>query len=308
MSSNGRMLRSERWLTLIAAAMFLCFGAYAAAFLWERSENETVTEAAEYFTVSESFSVKGMAFRPLTPIVSGGGEYVILAAEGERLRGGSAVAVKAENADAYFAFRDYELSMETFSFEADAVSALKGENAARRALAAVYLEGGRLPEECPEPEGIIRAPCAGIFTRRGNDIGSVADGYYWYFSFESDKVPGLRKGQKLRLELSSLPQVGAEVFSIDEENSRAVLIVSDCPEFIPTGIEENASVSLSGCSGLRVPGNAVHYDDDGTAFVNVLSSGTKEKKEIEIIYTARDYYLCDDRSLREGMEVIVSKK
>lgn len=302
------MLRSERWLTLIAAVMFLCFGAYSAAFLRERSEHETVTETAEYCTVGESFSVKGRAFRSLTPIVSDGGEYVILAAEGERVCGGSAVAVKAENADAYFAYRDYELSMETFSSEADAVSALKGENTAKRALAAVYLEGWRIPEECPEPEGIIRAPCAGIFTREGNDIGSVADGYYWYFSFETDKARELKRGQKLKLEIAPLPQVGAEVFSIDKENGRAILIVSDCPEFIPTGIEESASVSLSGCSGLRVPGNAVHYDEDGTAFVNVLSSGTKEKKEIEIIYTARDYCLCNDRSLREGMEVIVSEK
>lgn len=308
MSSNGRMLRSERWLTLIAAVMFLCFGAYAAAFLWERSENETATETAEYCTVSESFSVKGRAFRTLTPIASDGGEYVILAAEGERLSGGSAVAVKAENADAYFAYRDYELSMETFSSEADAVSALKGENAARRALAAVYLEGGKLPEECPEPEGVVCAPCAGIFTRRGDDIGSVADGYYWYFSFESDKVQELKRGQKLKLEISSLPQVGAEVFSIDEENNRAVLIVRDCQNFIPTDSEESASVSLSGCRGLRVPVSAVHYDEDGTAFVNVLSAGAEEKKEIEILYTARDCYLCSDGALREGMEIIVSEK
>lgn len=301
------MLRSERWLKLIAAVMFLCFGAYAAAYLWERSEIETITETAEYCTVGESFSVKGKAFRSLTPIASDGGEYLILAAEGERLSGGSPVAVKAENADAYFAFCDYELSMEVFSSEADAVGAIKDENAARRALAAIYLEGGILPEKCSKPEGIVYAPCAGIFTREGGGLGSVADGFFWYFSFESDKVSQLERGQKLKLEISPLPQVEAEVFSTDEDNDLAVLIIRGCQDFIPTGSEEAASVSLSECSGLRVPLSAVHYDEDGMAFVNVLSAGTKEKKEIEIIYTTRDYCLCSDGALREGMEIIVSE-
>lgn len=307
MSLNGRMLRSERYLRLIAAVMFLCFGAYAAAFIWEKAENGTVTETAEYSSVSESFSVKGKAFRSLVPIASDGGEYLILAAEGEHLPGGSAVAVKTENADDYFAFRDYEISKETFSSEEEAVSAIKSENASRRALAAMYLEGKKLPEKRGQPEGVIFAPCAGIFTRKGGELGSVADGFNWYFSFESDKVSELKKGQKLNLEISSGPQVEAEVFSIDKDNNSAVLIVRTCPDFIPTDSEYSASVSLSECRGLRVPARAVHYDEDGTAFVSILSAETEERKAVEILYSSRDFCLCDDSALREGAEIIVSE-
>lgn len=307
MSLNGRMLQSERYLRLIAAVMFLCFGAYAAAFIWEKAENGTVTETAEYFSVSESFAVKGKAFRSLVPIASDGGEYLILAAEGEHLPGGSAVAVEKENADAYFAFCDYEISKKAFSSEEDAVSAIKSENATRRALAAVYLEGKKLPKKRGKPEGVIYAPCAGIFTRKGGELGSIADGFDWYFSFESDKVSELRKGQKLNLEISSGPQVEAEVFSIDKDTGSAVLIVRTCPDFIPTDSEYSASVSLSECRGLRVPARAVHYDEDGTAFVSILSAETEERKAVEILYSSRDFCLCDDSALREGAEIIVSE-
>lgn len=287
---------------------FLFIGAYAAAFLWEQGENGTVTQTAEYAQVGDSFSVKGTVFRPLVPIVCDGGEYLILAAEGEYLSGGSAVAVKAENAGEYFAFRDYEISAESFSSEEDAVNAIRSDDASRRALAAVYLEGRKPPKECAEPEGVIYAPCAGIYTGEGGGIGSVADGFNWYFSFESDKVPELKRGQKLYLEISSLPQLEAEVFSIDSAEKTASAIIRGSPGLMPPQGEETAAVSLPEHRGLRVPKAAVHYDENGTAFVNVLSAGAKEKKPVGILYTARDYYLCSDGALREDMEIIVSEK
>ena len=300
------MLRSEKYLRLIAAVMFLAVGAYAAAFLRLKSENGTVTERAEYMSVSESFSVEGTAFRTLTPIFSDGGEYVLLAAEGDYLSGGSAVAVKKENADAYFAFCDGELAREKFFSEEDAVNAIKSGDAAHRALAALYLEGKKLPEKPAKPEGVIYAPCAGIFTRKIGECGAIASASCVYFSFESEKMPLLHIGQKLNLSIASFPQTRAEVFSIDEENNRAVLIIRNGFDGVPTDAELTAELSLSQCRGLRVPAEALHHDSDGNAYVNILSAGTEERKSVEILYSSRDFYLCDDGSLREGMQIIVS--
>ena len=300
------MLRSEKYLRLIAAVMFLAVGAYAAAFLRLKSENGTVTERAEYMSVSESFSVEGCAFRTLTPVFSDGGEYVLLAAEGDYLSGGSAVAVKMENADAYFAFCDGELAKETFHSEKDAVNAIKSGDAAHRALAALYLEGKKLPGKAEKPEGVIYAPCAGFFTRKIGECGAIASASCLYFSFESQKTSLLRRGQKLNLSIASFPQTGAEVFSIDEEKNSAVLIIRSGFDGVPTDAELTAELSLSQCRGLRVPAEALHHDSDGNAYVNILSAGTEERKPVEILYSSRDFYLCDDNSLREGMQIIVS--
>lgn len=300
------MLRTERYLRLIAAVMFLAFGAYAAAFLWEKSENGTVTETAEYYSVSESFSVKGHAFRELTPIASDGEEYVILATEGEYLSGGSAVAVRAENADDYFAFCDYELSKKSFSSEAEAVDAIKSGDTTHRALAALYLEEKTPSKKRKKPDGIIYSPCAGIYVKTGGALGSIASSACWYFSVESEKVSGLCRGQKLNLNISPGPQTEAEVFSIDKEHNSAVLIIRSCAEFIPMDEEYAAVLSISGCRGLRVPTAAISYDEDGAAYVKILSAGTEERKPVEIIYKSRSFYLCADGALREGMEIIVS--
>lgn len=306
MSLNGRMLRSEKYLRLIAAVIFLALGAYAAAFIWKSGENSIITETAKYESISESFSVKGHAFRELSPIVSGDEDYIILAAEGEYLSGGSAIAVRKETADDYYAFCDCELSRESFSSEEKAVDAIRSGDAEHRALAALQLEGKVPCEKCNKPDGIIYTPCAGFFTRKGGAIGSIASSASWYFSFESEKVSVLHRGQKLNLVLASGPQTEAEIFSIDKDNGIAVLIIRSCSDFLPVEEDYTAAIKLSECEGLRVPIDAVCYDKDGTPFVKVLSAGIEERKNIEIIYTSRDYCLCSGSELREGMEIMVS--
>lgn len=299
------MQRSESYLRLIAAVMFLAFGAYAAALIFQQSENGTVTERAEYRSISDSFSVKGEAYRKLTPVIADGDGYVILAAEGEYLSGGSAVAVKEENAEDYFAYCDYKLSRKSFASEEEAVEAIKNGGATARALAVMYLEGQDLPEKVLKPDGIVCTPCAGIFTQVGNGGYSIASDVNWYFSFESGKAAQLSKGWKLNLKISSGPETEAEVYSIDE--NRVTLIIRSCADFIPTEKSYNAEVSIDHCEGIKVPREALHFAADGSPFVYVLSSGIKEKINVEIIYTSRSFYLCDDSSLRQGMEIIVSE-
>lgn len=299
------MRENERYLRLIAAVMFLAFGAYAAAFILEKSDDGTVTETAHLKSISESFSVSGKAYREFTPINADGSDYVILSAEGEHLSGGSAVAVTEENADEYFAYCDYLLSKKSFDSEQEAVNAIKNGNAAVRAQAVMYLEGQEAPEKALCPKDVIYAPCAGIFTESGGSIGAIASDVNWYFSFDSEKAKHLHRGQKLNLKISSGPEVSAEVYSIDEE--KTVLIVRSCEDFIPRKESYDAEISVSECTGIKVPRKAMRFDENGSPFVYVISVGIKEKTAVEIIYTSRDFYLCNDNSLREGMEIIISE-
>lgn len=299
------MLRTERYLRLIAACLFLAFGAYSAAFILQKSIDTTVTEKAEYRVVSESFSVRGKASRRLIPINAVGSGYIILAAEGEYLSGGSAVAVREDSADAYFAFLDYELGKISFDSEKDAVLALKSGDTVRRIRAALYFEGQKPPDFVPCPEGVIYAPCAGVFTRTGGSIGAIASEVNWFFSFKTEKSRHLSRGQKLNLKISSRPCTDAEVYSIDED--KTVLIVRSCEDFIPQKERYDAKICLSDCSGIEVPHGAMHFDADGSAFVYVLSAGIKEKTAVRIIYTSPEFFLCEPGSVREGMEILISE-
>ena len=298
------MPQNDRWLRLIAAVLFLAFGAYTAAFILEKSDDGTVTEKLHYASLSESFSVKGKAWRELTPIAADGSDYIILAAEGEYLSGGSAVAVKEECAEDYFAYRDYELSKKSFASEEAAVEAIKTGDAAERALAVMYLEGSEAPEKTPCPDGVVYAPCAGIFTQTGDGIGTVADSANWYFSFESEKAGKLSTGQKLKLKISSCTETAAEVYSIGE--NKVTLIVRNGNGF-PGQEDFDAKIDLSDCRGIKVPRKAMYFDAEGNAFVYVLSAGIKEKTAVQIIYKTENYYLCNDSSLRDGTEIIVSR-
>lgn len=299
------MRKSESYFRIIASVLFLTVGAYAAACILEKSEQDYVTEKAEYCTVRESFSVKGRAYRELTEINADPDNCIILAAEGEYLSGGSAVAVREEDADAYFDFCDYSLSKTEFRSEEDAVDAVINGDAASRALAVMYLENADPPEKALCPDGIVYAPCAGIFTRKFGNIGAIASEVNWYFSFESEKTPTLNTGQKVNLKISSGPEASAEVYSTD--GSAVTLIVRSCADFIPTQKSYDAEVAVSDCEGIRIPRSAVHFDENGTSFVYTLSAGQKETAAVEIIYTFSDFYLCDERSLREGTEIILSE-
>lgn len=298
------MRKSDSYFRIIASVLFLAAGAYASACILEKSEQKYVTEKAEYCIVSESFSVTGRAYRELTEI-NADSDCVILAAEGEYLSGGSAVAVSEEDADAYFAFCDYRLSKTEFGSEEDAVDAVINGDATARALAVMYLENAEPPEKIPCPDSIVYAPCAGIFTRKIGDIGAIASEVNWYFSFESEKAALLNENQKLNLKISSGPEAESEVFSTD--GNIVTLIVRSCADFIPTEEAYEAEISVSDCEGIRVSRTAVHFDENGTPFVYILSAGQEKTAAVEIIYTSSDFYLCDERSLREGTEIILSE-
>ena len=76
--------------------------------------------------------------------------------------------------------------------------------------------------------------------------------------------------------------------------------------------EMTAEIVYDQVSGLRVPAKAVHVDEEGRTFVYVISSLQIEKKPVEILTDAGDYYIVEAQSdvnaLRAGNEIVVSGK
>ena len=110
--------------------------------------------------------------------------------------------------------------------------------------------------------------------------------------------------------------VSATVFSKSEpDGSGKVAVVFACNNALADTLamrKTTADVVYSEHTGLRVPLKAVHMDDDGQAFVYVVTAAQLEKKPIEIIYQTDDYCLVaqstESNALRAGNEIVVTGK
>ena len=153
-----------------------------------------------------------------------------------------------------------------------------------------------------------------------NTIGKLVTAKKWYFAAVMSKADAdrLNLGGSATL---NFPQhysgtISATVFSKSEpDGSGEVAVVFACNNALADTLamrKATADVVYSEHTGLRVPLKAVHMDDDGQAFVYVVTAAQLEKKPIEIIYQTDSYCLVaqstDSNALRAGNDIVVSGK
>ena len=183
--------------------------------------------------------------------------------------------------------------------------------------------------------GSITAPAAGLFTSTtdgvdalerttpatpSNAIGKLVTAKKWYFASVMNKADADRLNLNGSATLD-FPQhytgtVSATVMSKSEpDGSGKVAVVFACNAALSDTLamrKTTADVVYSEHTGLRVPLKAVHMDDDGQAFVYVVTAAQLEKKPIEIIYQTDDYCLVaqstESNALRAGNEIVVTGK
>ena len=207
------------------------------------------------------------------------------------------------------------------------------------------------PENAGAAPGSIPAPAAGLFTSTtdgyesltpdmlenltpdgvdalertppstpANAIGKLVTAKKWYFASVMNKADAdrLNLGGSAALDF---PQhyngtVSATVLSKSEpDGSGKVAVVFACNAALADTLamrKTTADVVYSEHTGLRVPLKAVHMDDDGQAYVYVVTAAQLEKKPIEIIYQTGDYCLvaqsAESNALRAGNEIVVTGK
>ena len=153
-----------------------------------------------------------------------------------------------------------------------------------------------------------------------NAIGKLVTAKKWYFASVMNKADAdrLNLGGSAAL---NFPQhynstVSAIVLSKSEpDDSGKVAVVFACNAAMADTLamrKATADVVYSEHTGLRVPLKAVHMDDDGQAYVYVVTAAQLEKKPIEIIYQTDDYCLvaqsAESNALRAGNEIVVTGK
>lgn len=148
-------------------------------------------------------------------------------------------------------------------------------------------------------------------------LGKVAVGTRWYFAALVSQKDAERLAQSavttLDLGKYASGNVEAVVMSISHPQNGVCAVVFKCRTALAETLslrELTAEIVYGQISGLRVPIKAVHVDENGSTFVYVMSSLQIEKKTVEILTDAGDYYIVaaesDIDALRAGNEIVVS--
>ncbi len=147
-------------------------------------------------------------------------------------------------------------------------------------------------------------------------FGKLVTGYRWYYAcvMESQAADKLSAGSYAYLSLGRRygGDIQARVDYVSEsEGGRRAVVFSSLRSLGETlaSRELSAQVIFNQYTGLRVPVKALHVTADGETYVYVITAQRVEKKLVEILTRADDYYLVEAGdaadSLREGNEVVV---
>lgn len=214
-------------------------------------------------------------------------------------------------------------------------------------LAAMEAELSQLKTQAMTNSTVITSPIAGLFTtsvdgyegltvamldeltpdslrelttRREDTegyLGKVAVGTRWYFAalVSERDAARLKADSVTTLDLGKYASgtVEAVVTHISHPQNGVCAVVFKCRTALAETLalrELTAEIVYGQVSGLRVPAKAVHVDETGQTFVYVMSSLQIEKKTVEILAGAGEYYIVAADSagdaLRAGNEIVVS--
>lgn len=152
-----------------------------------------------------------------------------------------------------------------------------------------------------------------------NVIGKLVTSKKWYFAAVMQEADAARlsAGGSATLDFGRhySGSVPATVIRISEPENGEVAVVFACNTALADTLamrEATAEVVYTEYTGIRVPLKAIHLDEDGNAYVYVITAGQLESKPVEIIYQTGDYCLVargtQSNALRAGNEIIVTGK
>lgn len=279
------MKAGASYLRYAAAAVFLAAAAWTLAFFIGR-EQSPETVRAERAEAGISIVAEGTVWRRETVIVCDGDGAYLAHKPGDRVSGGSVIAVEKSVLDDY--------------------------------LTHLELSGGAQPDK-GEMRGLTYAPEAGIFSTFVDGleacsleevssaepfipqgaVGKIVSGG-WYFIAETPETDKLRRGQSVTVSLPD--EVSATVISA--ENGKAVLRCRDGLEDVVNTRRAAFRITVSEAQGIKIPDDALHRDENGT-FVYVLRAGIAERCDVEILRTCEGYVLAREGEIREGMQIIL---
>lgn len=148
--------------------------------------------------------------------------------------------------------------------------------------------------------------------------GKLVDGFRWYFAaaMSQEDAASLEEGRTATLNFGRWygADVYAKVLSISAPEDGVVAVAFSCDTALADTLAMrtvSADVVFEAYSGIRVPVDALHTDDDGQQqYVWVITAMQLERKDVSVLYQDDDFAVVarssDVNALREGNTVVVS--
>ncbi len=151
--------------------------------------------------------------------------------------------------------------------------------------------------------------------------GKLVTSYTWYYAavVDGEYATGLEIGDNVELNFSRGIRggVSATVYNLgpeDDSGDRVVVFSCNTAQADTLSLRKTqAEVIFSVYSGIRVPTEAIHVDEeDGSLYVYVMTGLQAERKNITVVYEDEDFCLAEVEpeadALREGNEIITKAR
>ena len=150
-----------------------------------------------------------------------------------------------------------------------------------------------------------------------NGAGKLATEFKWYYAaiMDFDDAIRLPVGRYITVQFSGGYNEGVEMLieSVGKREDGRCVVVFSSERIIHEIVSFralNADVIFDMVSGIRVPKEAIHLDDDGSTFLYLQTGARAERVDVEILITSGDNYLVRDgvetgSPLRAGSTIIV---
>ena len=148
-----------------------------------------------------------------------------------------------------------------------------------------------------------------------NAFGKLVTGVTWYYAtvMDAEEAARLEEGtaEKLRFHKTYSGTLRMTVESVGEEENGKCVVVFSSDKFLKDIVslrELYAELVFSEKTGLRVPKEAVHLDEEGDTFVYILQGLQARQVYITILDENGDSYMAEEENggLRKGAQIITA--
>jgi len=147
--------------------------------------------------------------------------------------------------------------------------------------------------------------------------GKLVTEFKWYYAavMDAESAKRLTVGRQIEVHFSGVYNTGVQMriesVGKSDEGQCVVLFTSDIGVHEMTQLRDlRADIVYDTVTGIRVPKEAIHLDEEGTTYVYLQSGVRAERVSVEILSEAGDSYLVRDgieagTPLRAGSTIIV---
>ena len=375
------MKRSDLFIRLTAAVLFLAVASYIGVVIYNALMTTYITTDAVGYSIEETVPVQGYIIRTETVLTDVGSSTLPIVRDGERVYTGQAIAVELLNQEAIETAAEIRAvsmriaQLESLGGDIEAAGftsimnlsmAVHSGNLSRldelslSVQTHIFTEGRLAPrDELPQlrsrlerlearSDGMmtVHAPLSGTFSQTIDGFehiapdslveispskleelfstpsgklgaGKLVTEFKWYYAAIMDVADATRMtlGQQMTVQLSGAYhaefRMNIERIGRREGDICVVVFSSDRSIHDVASLRnQRADLVFGTISGIRVPREAIHLDENGATFLYLQSGVRAERVDVEILREAGDGYLVRDGALsgtplRVGATIIV---